>query len=277
MLRVFLIFFLIFFSKASFSQAVFYFDKFFVDRSNNATPYRRELEVDHPFSMVVEFKHDSVILKGDLYGSESVSQLSAFTQFARWHGSPHAYHAYFKGMFGLFEFYTGGTLCRRTVVEHKTVKHLQVWDKNGRALLENGNGLYRFEDEEGETSEAYKDSIIVARYTIRRLQKDTVHYIFDRAAEPYGGMEAFSKALSDLLNYPALARLAGKEGVVYIQFIVDKDGRLTELTPLSDKGFNLEKKAVDKLKRMPPWHPAYFGDQRVKSRFVIPICFRLLK
>lgn len=94
-------------------------------------------------------------------------------------------------------------------------------------------------------------------------------------AIPKEGFEEFFQNLVNVLRYPGIARLAGKEGHIYVEFVVDKNGQLTDFRPLSSEGYNFEEKAIKKLEKLPPWHPAIYKSYRVKQKFVLPVKFKL--
>lgn len=103
----------------------------------------------------------------------------------------------------------------------------------------------------------------------------------EKVAETEGGMETFYKYVKKKIKYPTNAKRMGIEGKVFVQFIVEKDGSLTEIEivkgihPDCDK----EAKRVIELfmtdKKAPKWIPAEQRYKKVRQRMVIPIHFRL--
>ena len=90
-----------------------------------------------------------------------------------------------------------------------------------------------------------------------------------------GGDEARVSFLSKNLNYPPLARENGIEGRVQIQFVVGTDGKISEVLPLTKKGWGLEEEAARVVKMMPNWKPGKQNGKTVPVRFSIPIVFKL--
>jgi len=104
---------------------------------------------------------------------------------------------------------------------------------------------------------------------------DSLNDVPDSLPRFPGGQEAMMKFISDNLVYPALAREMGVSGKVYIQFVVEKDGSISNVEVM--KGFDelCEREAVRVIKSMPNWTPAIGDDVPVRSRFRIPIVFNL--
>lgn len=93
--------------------------------------------------------------------------------------------------------------------------------------------------------------------------------------EPEGGFEAFYSYIRKHLHYPAQARRMGIEGKVYVQFVVDKDGKLTDLQVIKGIGAGCDKEVMRIMEKAPDWKPGRQNGLRVKVRRVVPIDFRL--
>jgi protein TonB len=104
---------------------------------------------------------------------------------------------------------------------------------------------------------------------------DQVFLIVEEPATPPGGYEAFYKYISDNLKYPAQARRMVIEGRVYVQFVVDKDGSLTEVQSVKGIGAGCDEEAVRVIKGAPKWSPPKQRGKPVKQRIVVPIVFQL--
>jgi periplasmic protein TonB len=92
---------------------------------------------------------------------------------------------------------------------------------------------------------------------------------------PNGGYEAFYKYVSKNMKYPAQARRMGVEGKVYVQFVVDKDGSITEVQAVKGIGAGCDEEAVRVLQEAPKWKPGKQRGRAVKVRMVLPIQFKL--
>lgn len=90
-----------------------------------------------------------------------------------------------------------------------------------------------------------------------------------------GGVTAFHEYLRKNLSYSPVARKLGVEGKVFVQFVVDKEGRISEVTAIRGIGAGLDEEAVRVVKNSPPWIPGKQRGNSVKTRVVIPINFAL--
>jgi TonB family protein len=104
---------------------------------------------------------------------------------------------------------------------------------------------------------------------------DRVFTVAEKNAGFPGGYKALSKYLAKNLQYPATARRATVEGKVFLTFIVEKDGSISDVNVLKGRGFGLDEEAIRVLKAMPKWVPGEAKGKIVRSRFNLPIEFRL--
>jgi periplasmic protein TonB len=97
----------------------------------------------------------------------------------------------------------------------------------------------------------------------------------ERSAEPVGGLEAFYKWVGKNLRYPVNARNMGLEGKVFIKFVIEPDGSITNV--LIVKGFNGEcdKEAWRIISIMPKWSPGTQSGRPVRQQYTLPILFKV--
>lgn len=110
------------------------------------------------------------------------------------------------------------------------------------------------------------------------VEEETVEEIFtvvEEGAAPDGGMDAFYKYLGKALKYPAQARRMGVEGKVYVQFVVEKDGSLTDIKIVKGIGAGCDEEAERVVKEAKKWKPGKQRGRPVRQRMVIPIIFKL--
>lgn len=93
--------------------------------------------------------------------------------------------------------------------------------------------------------------------------------------EPQGGMDAFYKYLGSAIHYPAVARENGVQGRVIVQFVVEKDGSLTDVKALRGPGSGLEEEAVRAVKSAPHWKPGKQNGKSVRVQFTVPVQFTM--
>jgi len=85
------------------------------------------------------------------------------------------------------------------------------------------------------------------------------------------------KYLAANLRYPADARKHNIDGRVNVQFIVNKDGSISDAKVVGNKHLyaGCEEEAVRLIKEMPKWKPAKVNGQPVKAYYTQPVTFRL--
>lgn len=106
---------------------------------------------------------------------------------------------------------------------------------------------------------------------------DQIFIVVEESAVPKGGMAAFYKMASENLHYPAQARRMNVEGKVFIEFVVDKEGKIGNIVIVKGIGAGCDEEAIRILKLSPDWQPAKQRGKPVKQRIVLPIFFKLAK
>jgi protein TonB len=91
---------------------------------------------------------------------------------------------------------------------------------------------------------------------------------------PVGGEDAWNKFLSKNLRYPPEAQDAGVGGRVYMSFVVEKDGTLSNFTVERGAGYGMDEEAKRVLKLAKAWKPGLQNGRPVRVKFVIPINFQ---
>lgn len=267
--------FLFIFAASAMAQTRIYYSELFKLPVQEKTKYFREFTETDSGAVVVEMCNDTLMAKGVISPLRSVTLMNDFAHFVRSLGNPYQSKHEFTAMRADIDYYQHGIKRSKFVAHLGKVLYAQQWSKNGLPLLVNGTGAEDYMEKESHFHQSFKDSLLVEMYEVRHAEGDTLYYTYDSMAAPKEGYQQFTEDLVKILKYPGFARLMGKQGVVYVQFIIDKEGRLGEVKPLSHEGFNLEKKAIDKLVKMPKWNPAIFRGRPVKMKFTIPIRFRL--
>lgn len=90
-----------------------------------------------------------------------------------------------------------------------------------------------------------------------------------------GGEAAFGKFLQNHIRYPAIAKENNITGRVFIQFVVERDGSLTDMKILRDPGSGLGDEALRVLKSSPKWTAGIQNGKPVRVQFTVPVNFSL--
>ena len=77
------------------------------------------------------------------------------------------------------------------------------------------------------------------------------------------------------VRYPETAMKQGLQGIVYVSFVVEKDGRIADAKIAKGIGNPLDEEALRVVMAMPKWVPGYDKGKPVKVLFTMPIQFKL--
>lgn len=102
---------------------------------------------------------------------------------------------------------------------------------------------------------------------------DEIFTIVEDKPTPKGGMSAFLKGLHEKITYPQAALRARVQGKVFIQFVINADGQLTDLEVIKGIGMGCDEEALRVLKQSPAWNPGKQRGVPVRVRMVLPIQF----
>mgnify|MGYP002795738957 CR=1 FL=1 len=99
----------------------------------------------------------------------------------------------------------------------------------------------------------------------------------DQMPEFPGGMEALNAYLRNNIRYPQEAQKAGIQGRVIIQFIVSKDGSITDAEVVESVDPQLDAEGLRLIKNMPRWKPGMRKGQAIRVKQTLPIRFAFTK
>ena len=104
---------------------------------------------------------------------------------------------------------------------------------------------------------------------------DRIFDVVEENAQFPGGDEACMKWLQEHIKYPQICIEQNVQGRVQVGFVVNRDGSIVDVKILRSPDPNLSKEAERVVKMMPKWKPARQGNKTVRSRFNLPVNFRL--
>lgn len=148
------------------------------------------------------------------------------------------------------------------------IKELQISGLEGRpVIVKQGNEVRNFF--------IYKKDGQSARINSLTASENGVFTIVDKSAEPMGGMPEFYNHIADNMTYPVEARQKGVEGRVFIEFIVNEDGSISNAHPVKGIGAGCDEEAARVVASSPAWIPAKQDGKIVRQKMVVPIIFKL--
>lgn len=153
---------------------------------------------------------------------------------------------------------------------------VHYYTEDGKDQISSGNGIVKVPVEgDFDQYEEIRDSLTIALYNVHKTTRDTVYLTIEKIAEYRGGLSALARDVSATLRYPKSARRSGLQGTVFVSFVIDKKGMITDVEVL--KGFDAacDDEAMAVVKSLKPWIPGESRGKIVKCRFVLPIKFKL--
>lgn len=124
-------------------------------------------------------------------------------------------------------------------------------------------------------SDTKKDVKVVAPAPQAVTSDDQTFSVVEQMPEYPGGMRAGLEFMARNLRYPTKAREAGKQGRVIVQFVVRKDGSLSDFKVLRPVDPWLDAEAIRVISTMPKWKPGMQDRKPVSVKFTLPVTFML--
>lgn len=113
-------------------------------------------------------------------------------------------------------------------------------------------------------------------YVANQSKQDGEVFILVEEAPSFpGGMDAFYRYVGENIGYPKSAREEGITGRVYVQFIVEKDGSLSDIKTVKGIGGGCDEEAVRVIANAPEFIPGKQRGKAVRVRMVLPIIFSI--
>lgn len=106
-------------------------------------------------------------------------------------------------------------------------------------------------------------------------QNEKVYAEVDTVPEYEGGINALMNFLAQHIRYPRIARINGTEGTVYVSFIVEKDGSVSDVEVKRGIGDGCDEESVRVVKLMKKWKPGKKDGKNVRCHFILPIRYQL--
>ena len=107
---------------------------------------------------------------------------------------------------------------------------------------------------------------------------DTLKKAYDeveKMPEFPGGMSEMMRFVSDNIRYPKDAMEAKKEGRALVEFVIETDGSITDVSVVKEVYPSIDAEAIRVVKSMPKWTPGEQDGEKVRVKFTMPIAFKL--
>ena len=116
---------------------------------------------------------------------------------------------------------------------------------------------------------------VSAQKTVVAQKNQKVFDIVEQMPEYPGGQAALFEYLSKNIKYPADAEKKKVEGKVFVTFVVDTDGKITDVSLMRKVFPSLDAEAIRVISAMPNWIPGKQKGLVVRVKYTVPIMFRL--
>lgn len=127
---------------------------------------------------------------------------------------------------------------------------------------------------EPEFPEGMDELGIITGEAEEEISADEIFVVPEKDPEFPGGEQALYDFLRKNIRYPQAAKDSNIQGKVYVTFVVEKDGTITNLKVLRDIGGGCGEEALRVLRMMPQWKPGMQLGKAVRVQYNLPITFK---
>lgn len=108
-----------------------------------------------------------------------------------------------------------------------------------------------------------------------KVEEEIIHeYVDEEPSFPGGPME-MAKWIQAHVKYPDLSSEKGEQGIVYVKFVVNGDGTISDIKLRRGVIEALDNEALRVIALMPNWTPGKIDGKTVRTSYTVPISFRL--
>lgn len=115
----------------------------------------------------------------------------------------------------------------------------------------------------------------VAKEEVKQTEEEVIFQVVEQMPEFPGGMSEAMKFLAKNIKYPVAAQQAKIEGRVIVQFVVGRDGSISDVHTVRSVSPELDAEAIRVVSMMPKWNPGKQRGKAVPVSYTMPIMFRL--
>lgn len=115
----------------------------------------------------------------------------------------------------------------------------------------------------------------VQREDEESAEETQIFMVVESMPEFPGGETALYKFLAENIKYPQMAKESGIQGRVFVTFVVERDGKVTDVRVLRGIGGGCDEEAIRVVKNMPKWAPGKQRGKSVRVQYNLPVKFTL--
>ncbi|MEA3478033.1 MAG: energy transducer TonB [Bacteroidota bacterium] len=106
-------------------------------------------------------------------------------------------------------------------------------------------------------------------------EEEQIFMVVESMPVPPGGLAALYKYLGENIKYPVMAKESGIQGTVYVTFVVERNGSVSDVRVLRGIGGGCDEEAVRVVKNMPKWKAGKQRGKPVRVQYNLPVKFIL--
>ena len=167
--------------------------------------------------------------------------------------------------------FTAPVIKKDNLVDEKDEIKLDEIEKSNKAI---GALTVEGTDEVGGEVLKIKDEIAQPEPP-KTVEDNKIFEVVEQKPSFPGGDGALMSWLSQNIKYPSIAAEIGVQGRVIVQFVVEKDGSITDVKIAKSVDPSLDKEAARVIKSMPHWIAGRQNGSPVRVRFTVPVTFKL--
>ena len=167
--------------------------------------------------------------------------------------------------------FTAPVIKKDNLVNEEEEIKLDEIEKSNKAI-----GAFTVEGTDEVGSEVLKIRDEIAQSEPPKHEEDNkVFEVVEQMPSFPGGYAALMQWLGSNMKYPTIAAENNVQGRVIVQFVVEKDGSITDVHVAKSVDPSLDKEASRVVKAMPKWIPGKQNSSPVRVRFTVPVTFKL--
>lgn len=131
------------------------------------------------------------------------------------------------------------------------------------------------EDTEADDETVIEVAPVISTEEEEEEEEAQVFFIVEDMPEFPGGELALRKYIANSIKYPVIAQENGIQGKVYVTFVVDKDGSISDARVARGVDPSIDKEALRVVNLLPKWKPGKQRGKAVRVSYTVPINFVL--
>ena len=126
-----------------------------------------------------------------------------------------------------------------------------------------------------QTEQTAYETIIKDATDVKMVNNDSIYQMVEVMPEFPGGTAKMMDYLSKNIKYPEEAKEKGISGRVFLSFVIEKDGAVSNVKVAKGIGKECDDEALRVVKAMPKWKPGLMKGKPVRVNYMLPIFFKL--